>query len=170
MWREKLKEYIKEKLPFSSDKWNSYLKIANEHLETYKDISAVLKFLGGFNYPDLTKIHFYNFLELLEVPEEERKQIVLDILSERLGVPVTEDDVRKAAELEETLPEFLERKKDEVRGKIYKTGYGEIIRRKVTQVKKPERLIELLGREVVPYIVKGYLSEEYLNLFKGGGR
>jgi len=164
-WRERLNEILKKKIPFSAEKWNRYLRAANEQMETYKDISAVLKFIGGFNFPDLTRSYFINFLELLEVPDEEKKRFILDILTERIGMEVREEDVKKAKETSETLAEFLERKKGEVRGKIYKTGYGELIRRDVKQVKKPEKLISLFGREVVPYLIKGYLSKDYLELF-----
>jgi hypothetical protein len=167
-WREKLKFYLRRKdIPLSTKKWNAYLKEANEFIETYKDISAIMKFLGGFSYPDLTAPHFLNFLELLEVPKEDQREIILGILSERFGAPVKEEHVLKARALKESFLDYLKRKKEELRGKTYKLGIGDMIRREVNRVKKPDRLVAELGEEVIPYLVRLYLSEDYLNLFGG---
>ena len=166
-WRDKLKYYLKRKgIPMTTKKWNKYLEEVGGVLETYKDISAIFKFLGGFNYPELTAPYFLNFLELLEVPAKDRKEIILGILSERFGTPVREEHVKKAMELDEDFLSFLERKREELRGKMYKLYISDMLRRKVKKVRKPERFVEALGEEVIPYLIKLYLSEDYLRLFK----
>ncbi|WP_457569171.1 hypothetical protein [Desulfurobacterium sp.] len=166
-WKEILKRNIQKHAPVTDRKyWNEKLRSANENMiETYKNISAIWKILNGLSFPNLTDTKFLEFLELIRVPENEKKEIIKGILKDKFGTTVTEEDFGEALNIQESLADFLIKNKEKARGQLYTLGIDKIISRNVKNPTKPERLVKAFGREIIPYLIKGGLNEEYIRLF-----
>ena len=141
--------------------------------KTYSKYPSVIKILNNHQPPYLTNLYFLNFLKGLGLSREERKQILLEVLTELFGEEIQEKDVEKALRTEETLGKFIEERKKKTKDLSKRANQAKItisFLRKLAKTEEfksfkretPQKLIKLFGRDIIPVLLKTFIRKEYL--------